>query len=55
MQTTENLKYRKWRYFKMQYFEKVINILIELKNLDIDISPYLNEILNKLKQLQEIK
>lgn len=39
----------------MQYFEKVINILIELKNLDIDISPYLNEMLNKLKQLQEIK
>ena len=34
----------------MQYLDSIINILIELKNLGIDISVYLNEILNKLEQ-----
>lgn len=34
----------------MQYLDRIINILIELKNLGIDISVYLNEILNKLEQ-----
>lgn len=34
----------------MQYLEKVINILIELKNLGIDISVYVNAILNKLEK-----